>query len=611
MITRLAVPPLPLQKQMFLDCFLSFCELSLLHCQLCRRMMRFPILPASHQMASPSKTRRQSTACDWCREHKVKCDTEQPSCRNCARRGVRCVTINLRQPSTQGHRQPPIGRRRRASVRATSLEPMPKRTAYADSARNGPSTVAGTTPSPGPLRYSPNARSTSRRHEYPPVPSPPVGHGFDTVFPDRVLPAVFSTSFSCEDEGSVHSTTQSTEPAHGASGPESASSGSQHTDSIQAWCASINQSSPDAFSGHSHSDSSDTLVAAHGTANYTVRSSEDVPSSHAVGSSSSQYLLAQWLDLFFMQNPAWEPVLPHFRRGLAFTAEIPLTLFLSLPPLPQSENMRHLVDLFFARIYPIYPVVDPVAFRLSLFDLQCKTQQLSLPDGIETKDLPLLACAYTVLSLAADEEERGVSKAGTQYLEAVYMLYAHLVATPQLASVQALLLLSVVLRNRNKSAASWGAIGQAMRSAHTIGLHRRAPPRPRLSRALGISANSSPDEHSTSGTSGDETEDLHARIWWTIYILERTMELESGRPSITSDYENVARIPKRNTRGLSFDYFRALLELARIKDRVLHLLYGGETKRKPVRDFLFEMGHIDRAILDWADTFPAAIRLEL
>ncbi|CAK7236160.1 hypothetical protein SEUCBS140593_009525 [Sporothrix eucalyptigena] len=194
-------------------------------------------------------------------------------------------------------------------------------------------------------------------------------------------------------------------------------------------------------------------------------------------------------------------------------------------------------------------------------------------------EYPLLACAYAVCSLAADEQVAAVSPAGTRYLEAVYFLYAHLVALPYVSSIQALLLLTLVLRNRNKDAAAWGALDQAIRLGQSIGLHRRGQ---------------------------TDKPDVASRVWWTAYILERTMELETGRPSAIRDEECDQVVSPSVTESTSVDYFSALIGLAKIKKRVVNLLYG--SSNRPVKDLLFEMGHLDRALLDWADDFPESVR---
>ncbi|KAL1893528.1 hypothetical protein Sste5346_006357 [Sporothrix stenoceras] len=238
--------------------------------------------------------------------------------------------------------------------------------------------------------------------------------------------------------------------------------------------------------------------------------------------------------------------------------------------------MDRYLDVFLLRIHPMFPIIDRQSFSTGVGQLR---------DG-QASDYSLLASTYTVCSLAADEEAGGVSEDGTRFLEAAYVLYAHIVARPSLSSVQALLLLTIALRNRNKDAASWGSLGQAIRLAHAINLQR----------------------DDGNGNKDPESE-LASCVWWSTYILERTMELETGRPSAIRDEECDRPPPSLVREG--FDYFGALIRLAQLKTRAIHLLYSGRgaTRRnRPIKDLLFEMGHLDRALLDWADTFPESVR---
>jgi len=314
---------------------------------------------------------------------------------------------------------------------------------------------------------------------------------------------------------------------------------------------------------------------------------------HAVHPSSSQYVLVQWLDLFFAQCPTWTPIFPFAQQGLAYSLETPLLFPPTLPPLPDEATAHRLTRLFCSRIYPVFPVFDVDSFLRSLMELR---RRLNTQQGaLEAQEYPLLACAYAVLSAAADEEAGGITANGTRYLEAAHFLYSHLVAMPYLASVQALLLLTLILRNRNKDGASWSCLGQAICIAQSLGLHQR------VQRAS-----------STQMLTESSDEDLCARIWWIAYTLERTMALETGRSSLIREEECDQIMPSSSSavpgRDCIFDYFQALIRLAQIKARAISLLYGGKKERKSVRALLIEMGEIDRALVDWTESFPESIR---
>ena len=318
-----------------------------------------------------------------------------------------------------------------------------------------------------------------------------------------------------------------------------------------------------------------------------------------MGSGSSLYVMVQWLDLFFTQHDHWRLIFPYFRHGLAYSVEMPLSGPPSVPPLPSVDETKTFTSVFFLRIQPISPVIDCESFSESLRKLRIK--MASTDTTRDAKDYPLLACAYAIVSMGADEAEGRVTEMGARYLEWAYSLYANVLAVPYLNSVQALLLLSIALRSRGKDGASWAALGQAIRIAQSIGLHRH------ISRADG-------DPFRGSEPSADEarTSDLHSRIWWTAYKLEKLMALETGRPSSIQDSECDQILPRPPTIGkqsaMMFDFFGALISLAKIQTRIFELLYQKKKARSSTEQLLHEMGRLDRALLDWAGSIPEEIR---
>jgi hypothetical protein len=255
--------------------------------------------------------------------------------------------------------------------------------------------------------------------------------------------------------------------------------------------------------------------------------------------------------------------------------EVPLSFPTSLPSLPSPSETKEFISIFLSRIYPVFPIIKEGPFSESVERLREKPTST-----LTSKDYPALACAYAVFSAAADEADGHPTEIGTHYLEGAFVLYAHIVAIPCVTSVQSLLLLAIILRSRNKDGASWGVIGQAIRIAQSIGLHRKF-------------------------ASNSDTDDLLSRIWWTAYILERIMELETGRPSAIRDDECDQILPRIQQSDL---YFGGLIRLSKIQTRAIDLFYGNKQSRKSTKDLLLEMGRIDRALLDWANEFPESIR---
>lgn len=313
----------------------------------------------------------------------------------------------------------------------------------------------------------------------------------------------------------------------------------------------------------------------------------------AIGSGcDSVYLLVQYLDLLFTNRDFWQPIFPRFQQGLAYSMEVSLPLLTSLPDFPPSSRLDEYLVVFFSRIYPIYPIFE----RDSIYELIQKLRPMlaSKCPSFTSKDYPQLASLYALFSASADELEGHPTNVGASYLEAAYSLYGHLVAIPYATSVQALLLLAMVLRSRNKEGASWEVLGQAIRIAQSLGLHRDIP-NPLVM---------------ADGLDTAETGDLHSRLWWTAYILEKAMVLETGRPSPVHDDECDQTLPQPVRSlylpGRCFDYFGALIRLAQIQNSIIQLFH--RKQGRTTKEILHEMGRIDRSLLDLAATFPEDIR---
>lgn len=498
-----------------------------------------------------SKPSRQATACNWCRAHKMKCDTEQPSCRNCQKRSIQCVTTDLRRPERSGRRTEPKGRR----ANRTSL-PIPSSIPHhsTDEGYN-PSTIQSVTHSPSP-------------------PPSPTSHLLAQIENDRAIPSIFTTPFQNGDQHTsrsrrtVNSSLDSTNQAP----------------SISPINRGVNGTSEPERSPQN----SKLLVV-------TDKSRSRL---QIVGSGSSVYVMAHWLDLFFAKRAYWRPIYPYFQQGLAYSIEVPLSFLNSLPGLPPSSKAEEYISTFFSKLYPIYPIIDRLSMEQSIETLGPKLDQQQ--QRLSPADYPALACLYAVFSIAADELEGRPTSSGATYLEGAYSLYAHLVALPYVTSVQALLLLAIVLRHRNKDGASLGTLGQTIRIAQSVGLHQYMP----STNVIGSNSGGSTMDVS-------DVTDLHSRIWWTAYILERAMELETGRPSAIRDFEcdqvHPAPVVTHQHRTPSFDYFGSLIQLAHIQTQIIELFYTSKQRRE-TKELLHEMGRLDRALLEWAARFPEEIR---
>ncbi|ORY56162.1 fungal-specific transcription factor domain-containing protein [Pseudomassariella vexata] len=89
-----------------------------------------------------------------------------------------------------------------------------------------------------------------------------------------------------------------------------------------------------------------------------------------------------------------------------------------------------------------------------------------------------------------------------------------------LDNARTLFLISLCLNELNLKSASWSWLATAVRAAQDMSLHLEAGPRSRVEA------------------------DMRRRVWWAIYILDRTLSLELSRPSMINDADCDVSLPE-------------------------------------------------------------------
>lgn len=211
---------------------------------------------------------------------------------------------------------------------------------------------------------------------------------------------------------------------------------------------------------------------------------------------------------------------------------------------------------------------------------------------------------FAILAIGADEAAGSATDFGKTYIEAAYSLYGQLVANPYLASVQALILLGFSLRGKSKDGQCWQLTGQAIRIAHSIGLHRHL-----LSGSRHASHHvKTPASHHTS----PDSLSLEARVWWSCYAIERVMELETGRPSALTEQEidQLTLSHPQHSEGDSLlgpmHLFLLWISLARIIGQISEHLYRRRTANS--WQLLYETGRLDQLLLEWVTVVPEGMK---
>ncbi|KAF4454187.1 hypothetical protein F53441_3187 [Fusarium austroafricanum] len=309
-------------------------------------------------------------------------------------------------------------------------------------------------------------------------------------------------------------------------------------------------------------------------------------SSHRIkymGSSSLQ-CLTRFIDLF-LQRRGFDPIGRHFRWGMCFTEEYALPLVPTLPDLPSMSVMEPCLKKYFSRTHPLIPVLDHTAFIsdvLRFSELQ-QTCQNGLQGAVTSVDAPALVAVYAVLSIGMDDHEGTISPTATSYLTGAYFLVSHLLSFPYMSSVQALVLLAVAMRTRGKDGQCWHLLGQAIRIGYSIGFHRKII---------------TPNQNEDSGSPVDRQ--LHARVWWACYALEKSMQLETGRPSAIEMTDCDQPLPDK-TSGLD-PYFIRWVSLSVLVGKISEHIF--QRRAESALEFLSGISELDQMLVDWLDEAP-------
>ncbi|KAF4833001.1 putative transcriptional regulatory protein [Colletotrichum tropicale] len=336
---------------------------------------------------------------------------------------------------------------------------------------------------------------------------------------------------------------------------------------------------------------------------------------------SSVQSLTMFADLFFRKR-GLRTLSPYFRFGMHHVEEFQVPLTLQLPSLPPLSALDAYLDVYMKRIFPLFPVFDEPTFRSDmgqLVSLQDADPSGGIQNAIDLSQVPTLVCIYSVICISADEETGTVTEIGTHYLTAAYSLLAHVISTPYLASVQALVLLTLALRGRSKEGQGWQTLGQAIRIAHSIGLHRHASTR-HMKSPPPATANSAPSP----GYQGCRK--LHSQLWWTCYTLEKLMQLETGRPSAIHDSDcdqtlpepvpvpaagiavSIGSSPEGQADRQVIDYFQPWASLTRIISSISGHIYRRSGQAQTPRILLGDTVRLDSALTEWAQSLPPEIR---
>ncbi|KAH8882103.1 hypothetical protein GQ53DRAFT_701463, partial [Thozetella sp. PMI_491] len=276
--------------------------------------------------------------------------------------------------------------------------------------------------------------------------------------------------------------------------------------------------------------------------------------------------------------------------------------------LPSPEKEQQLIDVYFSTIHLAYPFVPQSVFMANYSKMR------TARDDLEPVDTTWLALLHTICAIGAYYttflgEDSGIGK-----LHEIYFIRASsktllpTSADRSMGQVSLLLAQCFYFLAVCQTDSCWTALGLAVRTAQSIGLHVEN------------------DGRITSPPVSRIEIEKRRRLWYSIYVLDRLLALQLGRPpaihdedcrvplpsraadaDIDWDGDNVAEAQDGPSGG---DYFLTMIAFSTIVGRVLRELSSPE-QSYATPEGLVRTQVLDKLLLNWKLGLPRTLRFDL
>lgn len=183
--------------------------------------------------------------------------------------------------------------------------------------------------------------------------------------------------------------------------------------------------------------------------------------------------------------------------------------------LPPRQTTELLLRSYYSSAHTMTPTIHWPTFQHTVDGLYKQGASLRVSQAFMSMFFAALAVGR--LFIAEEEQLRGFSAASL--IETARTLIDPWNNDYVLDNARALVLITIALNEMNLKSAAWNWLGSAVRVAQDIGLH------------------------SESGAWPVIDGEMRRRTWWTIYILDRSLALELGRPPLIDDSDCDTSLP--------------------------------------------------------------------
>lgn len=259
--------------------------------------------------------------------------------------------------------------------------------------------------------------------------------------------------------------------------------------------------------------------------------------------------------------------------------------------LPPRDTADFLVDMFFDRVHPNLIIFQRQVFQMKYEALWRDPMTESLP---EQGWICCIFMTFVFGSQVAQSKDTDDSAAlQRKYLSLIRERFHHLGFSASLDKVQALMLLQLYHYNAGERNAAWMLLGQAMRMAIALGMHRKTK------------SNLDPIE-----------QDISKMVWWSLFTAEQSLSLVLGRPCLIHQKEISVPLPTEeilDVEILPTQYAKYAVPLslmfARVKDFVSRasLVFRCQDD---LANLLGEAQNILDGLYKWFNTLPKHLRTE-
>ncbi|KAJ1338436.1 proline utilization trans-activator [Microdochium nivale] len=186
------------------------------------------------------------------------------------------------------------------------------------------------------------------------------------------------------------------------------------------------------------------------------------------------------------------------------------------PRLPSKSSTEKLLVAYYGAVHHVLPILHWPTLQHTVDELYNATDLSRVPNSWLAMFFAILATG----SLFCDEPHPQRALQAGQYLELARNLTDPWNNDFVLEDARVLFLTSFCLNEMNLKSAAWKTLGSAVRCAQDLDLHLEA------------------------GTNSCVETDMRRRVWWAIYIMDRSLGLEMGRPFMIDDADCDVQLPE-------------------------------------------------------------------